>query len=207
MMNLSEKIIHLRKIRGWSQEKLAEELHLSRQSVSRWENGSAQPDAANILQLSNLFEVSADYLLRDELDTDQQVEPRNTKSGNLHSLMIFMLTLEVMALIMQFLSAVILQNTSFTVLSFVPFAAIIGGFEYAYRKQSNQNNSAAGAFRRKFYKISTWLGAYFPIRFLVSALAVFYPRPYSPIVLEGVIVILYLMAATLICLLIRRDTP
>lgn len=207
MMNLSEKIIHLRKIRGWSQEKLAEELHLSRQSVSRWENGSAQPDAANILQLSNLFEVSADYLLRDELDTDQQVEPQNTKSGNLHSLMIFMLTLEVMALIMQFLSAVILQNTSFTVLSFVPFAAIIGGFEYAYRKQANQNNSAAGAFRRKFYKISTWLGAYFPIRFLVSALAVFYPRPYSPIVLEGVIVILYLMAATLICLLIRRDTP
>lgn len=55
-MMLSEKILHLRKQQGMSQENLAEKLNVSRQAVSRWEMGSAQPDAGNILQLSRLLE-------------------------------------------------------------------------------------------------------------------------------------------------------
>ena len=50
-MKLSDKIIQLRKSNGWSQEDLAEKLNVSRQAVSRWEGATAQPDAANILQL------------------------------------------------------------------------------------------------------------------------------------------------------------
>ena len=64
-MKLSEKIVNLRKARNMSQEELAEQLGVSRQAVSRWEVGSALPDASNILQLSKLFGVSADYLLND----------------------------------------------------------------------------------------------------------------------------------------------
>ena len=65
-MKLSEKIVNLRKARNMSQEELAEQLDVSRQAVSRWEVGSALPDASNILQLSKLFGVSADYLLNDD---------------------------------------------------------------------------------------------------------------------------------------------
>ena len=65
-MKLAEKIVYLRKQKGLSQEELAGKLQVSRQAVSRWENGSAQPDAANILQLSKLFGVSADYLLNED---------------------------------------------------------------------------------------------------------------------------------------------
>ena len=65
-MKLSDKIIKLRKAKGWSQEDFAEKLNVSRQAVSRWENGTALPDANNILQLSRLFQVSADYLLNEE---------------------------------------------------------------------------------------------------------------------------------------------
>ena len=65
-MKLSEKIVNLRKARNISQEELAEQLGVSRQAVSRWEVGSALPDASNILQLSKLFGVSADYLLNDD---------------------------------------------------------------------------------------------------------------------------------------------
>ena len=65
-MKLSEKIINLRKARNMSQEELAEQLGVSRQAVSRWEVGTALPDASNILQLSKLFGVSADYLLNDD---------------------------------------------------------------------------------------------------------------------------------------------
>lgn len=72
-MNLSEKILELRKQRGMSQEELAEKLNVSRQSVSRWENGSAQPDASNLSQLTKLFNVTADYLINDDYKNDTDI--------------------------------------------------------------------------------------------------------------------------------------
>lgn len=71
-MKLPKKIVTLRKARGLSQEALAEQLGVSRQAISRWEQGSAQPDAGNLFQLSRLFQVSADYLLDDALDRPPQ---------------------------------------------------------------------------------------------------------------------------------------
>jgi len=65
-MKLSDKLIELRKSKGWSQEDFAEKLDVSRQAISRWENGSALPDAQNILRISKLFCVTADYLLNDD---------------------------------------------------------------------------------------------------------------------------------------------
>jgi len=120
--------------------------------------------------------------------------------------MIFMVTLEVMTLIIQFMSTVILQNVFFGTLSFIPFAAIIGGFEYAYQKKSSEANATTKAFRKKFYQISAWLGAYFPVRFVVTMLAHFYPRPYSAIVLECVILAVYLMTVMLITLSIEKQS-
>lgn len=72
-MKLSNKILSLRKRKGMSQEDLAERLNVSRQAVSRWEMGSARPDASNILQLSKLFGVTADYLLNDDYESDHDV--------------------------------------------------------------------------------------------------------------------------------------
>lgn len=72
-MKLSEKILTLRKQNGLSQEALAEKLNVSRQAVSRWEVGSALPDASNVLQLSKLFGVTADYLLNEDYNSDQDV--------------------------------------------------------------------------------------------------------------------------------------
>ena len=65
---LSDKIYQLRRRFGWSQEELAEKLGVSRQSVSKWESGASQPDVERILQISALFQVSTDYLLKDGLD-------------------------------------------------------------------------------------------------------------------------------------------
>ena len=70
---LSEKIINLRKSRGWSQEELAERLNVSRQSVSKWESGASNPDLDKIVAMSTLFGVSTDYLLKDA--TTEQNEP------------------------------------------------------------------------------------------------------------------------------------
>lgn len=70
MMKLSDKITELRKANGWSRENLAEQLNVSRQAISRWENGTALPDANNILQLSRVFNVTADYLLNEDYSND-----------------------------------------------------------------------------------------------------------------------------------------
>lgn len=66
-MILADKIIELRKKSGWSQEELAEKLGVSRQSVSKWEGALSIPDLDKILLLSEIFGVSTDYLLKDEL--------------------------------------------------------------------------------------------------------------------------------------------
>ena len=71
-MTFSEKLLHKRRQLGLSQEALAEKVDVSRQAVSRWELGTAMPDAAKLLALSDLFGVSVDVLLRDEMDMDGQ---------------------------------------------------------------------------------------------------------------------------------------
>lgn len=65
-MNISYRIVQLRKQQGWSQEELAERLDVSRQSVSKWESGTSIPDINKILQLSEIFGVTTDYLLKNE---------------------------------------------------------------------------------------------------------------------------------------------
>ena len=70
-MILADKIIDLRKRNGWSQEELADKLAVSRQSVSKWESAQSVPDMNRILKLSEIFGVSTDYLLKDELGSEQ----------------------------------------------------------------------------------------------------------------------------------------
>lgn len=73
-MILAEKIIKLRKQQGWSQEDLAMHMGVSRQSVSKWESMASIPDLDKIVKLSELFGVSTDYLLKDEVDDEPAPE-------------------------------------------------------------------------------------------------------------------------------------
>lgn len=205
-MKLSDKLVGLRKSAGMSQEELAEKLNVSRQAVSRWEMGTAMPDAVNILQLSKLFHVTTDYLLNEEYESDADLpQVRAVKADSVHQGMILLVTLEVMSLILQFTAAILLQSTFFTVLSFLPFVAAVGGFEYAYQKKADAQNEKTRQFRRRFYEISVWLGLYFPLRLLVQAVMNCYPRRYDTLVLEGVLAAVYLLTAALITLRIEKQ--
>ena len=66
-MILADKIVTLRKRAGWSQEELAAQLGVSRQSVSKWEGAQSVPDMQKVVQMSRLFGVTTDYLLKEEL--------------------------------------------------------------------------------------------------------------------------------------------
>ena len=70
-MTLGRKIQLLRKEKGFSQERLATEIGVSRQAVSKWELDESSPDTDKIITISRLFGVSADYLLGNELDSKE----------------------------------------------------------------------------------------------------------------------------------------
>ena len=89
-MTMGEKILNLRKARGWSQEELAEQIGVTRQAVSRWESGAAKPDADKIIAVCDLFGVSADYLLRDQYSGEGpsawlEKQPGNALAERVHS--------------------------------------------------------------------------------------------------------------------------
>lgn len=80
-MKLSEKILQLRKSKGMTQEELAELCNVSRQSISKWEADIALPETEKLLLLSEIFRVSLDVLLKDEL-TLSEVKEVHTCGNN-----------------------------------------------------------------------------------------------------------------------------
>lgn len=88
IMKLPDKIIEHRKANGWSQEDFADKLNVSRQAISRWENGTALPDAQNILQISKLFHVTTDYLLNDDYESDRDIPAVKTATAETEALFI-----------------------------------------------------------------------------------------------------------------------
>ena len=77
-MILADKILNLRKKNGWSQEDLAYKLNVSRQSISKWEGAQAIPDINKIIEMAKLFNVTTDYLLKDDIEdityTDENLD-------------------------------------------------------------------------------------------------------------------------------------
>lgn len=90
MMQLSEKLVKLRKAKGLSQLKLAEVMDVSRQAVSRWEAGNAAPSTDNLKYLGSLYNVSLEYLLHDDesepvylnQEPGQESSVKNTKKSS-----------------------------------------------------------------------------------------------------------------------------
>lgn len=69
-MDIAERLQALRKKAGYSQEQVAEMLGLSRQAISKWESGQGKPEIDNIVKLTEIYNVSADYIL---LGTEKEV--------------------------------------------------------------------------------------------------------------------------------------
>lgn len=73
-MTFGEKLLQLRKEKGLSQEALAEQVGTTRQAISKWENNQGFPETEKLLLLSNIFEISTDYLLKDEKSSNHKGE-------------------------------------------------------------------------------------------------------------------------------------
>ena len=73
-MTLEEQIKHYRKQAGLSQEKMAEKIGVSRQAITKWENGTGAPDIANLMAIAELFQISVDELLSNEKPEKKQAD-------------------------------------------------------------------------------------------------------------------------------------
>lgn len=81
IMTIGDKLSKLRKQNNYTQEQLADILGVSRQAISKWESNASYPETEKLIQLSNMYHCSLDYLLRDEMESDDF--NKNGKSVNL----------------------------------------------------------------------------------------------------------------------------
>ena len=126
-MTTGEKIQQLRKEHGMSQEQLAEKITVSRQAVSKWELGESLPDTDNVVQLSDIFDVSTDYLLRDTVKQETDVpivQATSRKITNSYRKRIIIICAVVLVCV---LVSIITRST---LVMFFPFAILFGYIIY-----------------------------------------------------------------------------
>lgn len=91
-MIFSEKLQLLRKSKGFTQEEFAEKLNVSRQAVAKWEAGQAYPDIMNLIQISDMMNVTVDYLVKDR---ECAIAPRKSDNNDVEQLILFRLEANV----------------------------------------------------------------------------------------------------------------
>lgn len=96
-MHIGDQINHLRKKNGLSQDAFAEVFHISRQTVSNWENGKSYPDLEMIIQISNYFEISVDELLKQDYNTVKKIDSQKKKSKIYFVMLVVVIVLSVTA--------------------------------------------------------------------------------------------------------------
>ena len=117
-MTCGEKITLIRKENNLTQEQFAEMMNVSRQSVSKWELGTAYPDTEKLIRISKLFSCSLDYLLKDEIEKkDLILEQESDQRRKDYFLVVF-----------------------FTYLSFAPIFGWILGLYGIYHQKKTINN-------------------------------------------------------------------
>ena len=97
-MTFNEKLVTLRKDSGMSQDALAEKLGVSRQAVSKWENGTAMPETENIIKIAKIFCVETDWLLEHKVLAKPKIEINRQKTIRTVCFIIYILLVGFMLL-------------------------------------------------------------------------------------------------------------
>ena len=204
-MKLGEKLQQLRRQSGLSQEQLAARLTVSRQAVSKWELDETMPDTENVIQLSRLFGVSCDYLLRDEVDEQgaalpAQGEPQPAAPGRahldeqgwIHNATVLSLTVCAVGLLFAIGGALYVTSVDPAVIGIIIQLGGILLFELAAPRMGDGRNAA----RLSFYAIACWLVLFIPLPLLVGGFFALSGRPYRASHLFLFCVLFYVLICT-----------
>ena len=213
-MNFPEKLYSLRKSKNFSQDELAEKLGVSRQAVSRWEMGTAEPSAQNLIELSNLFGVSIDYLLKDEAPPEAKEKEREGENRESAPSPIKakrkcegLFVVSVGLIVCHAIGILNVLPLSFFVVS-IPFATVLWGifcvfhfiniliFELVYRHF--KSIEGAKAHKRRYYRISVWFFSLAPAMFVTCLLAMLGIVPFGTIAIGLLLYLPVCIALTLI---------
>ena len=155
-MKLNEKLLKLRKERGLSQQQLADQLNVSRQSISKWELNESIPDIQNIVAMSQLFDVTTDYLLKDEMEKNQ------VNNNHIDIILVVSTLIIFLGLVLAYMLWNYYQNSICLFIGmFIQVLGIIlfEVFAIPSHKQS---------YQKKFFSINIWLLTLIPIRYFIE---------------------------------------
>ena len=120
-MKFNENLMKLRKEKGLSQEELGNKLNVARQTVSKWELGETTPEMDKLIEMSNIFNITLDELIKDRKDGE---EVNNTNSQKLAGIVI-----KILKGIGIFLIVLVIVNTILIMLGLISFKKTKGAIE------------------------------------------------------------------------------
>lgn len=196
-MTLGEKLQKLRKERKLSQDQLALEMEVSRQSISKWELGESTPDTEHAIALSHFFGVSIDYLLKDDISISDDKELKISQPP--HKSWVSSISVGVM-IIGLLLSTVFWSTFQSWVIASVGIVIQLVAFVYFM-----VNHHYLTDKEQKFVcVIGAWLILLFPSKFFIEVIMNYYPRPRMYFVDLAVIFTFYVVVCGGITLLLNR---
>lgn len=171
-MNIADRIQHLRKIKGISQEELAEKVGVSRQAVSKWESEQSIPDIDKVIIMSEFFEVTTDYILKG-------IEPAPQSNDTRADANIFVIVATALNFIgLAVASAVWYENQ-------MPMALVIGlvfmamgCLVYGVGLSASVIPTSKAKAKRNFWMINIWLLSFIPLSFVYNVLFAHTSAPY-----------------------------
>ena len=206
-MNISEKIMTLRKRENMSQEELANRLNVSRQAVSRWESGAALPDALNILRISKLFDVTTDYILNDDYESDKDIPIVKNTEKEIKSmfdsklLCIIFSAISIAVCFGQIIAFIEYQSVIWSSVITAVTVLIMAIFEVFYKKSGASKDKYYGYY----YKITAVTALYFPSNILGFRIMNLYPRPYSILVPVFLTAVIYVVSVVISFKIINKN--
>lgn len=191
-MNISDRIQNLRKVKGISQEELADKVGVSRQAVSKWESEQSIPDLDKVIIMSDYFSVTTDYILKGIESSEQSVKKPNAN--------IFVIVATVLNFIGLIVSAAVWYGEQ------VPMAFVIGLIFMALGCMVfgvgilSSSESTRRSAKLSFWSINIWLLLFLPLSFIYNVMLVGKAAPYPLIVSQIVAFPVFWVIYIAICL-------
>ena len=169
-MNMADRIQYLRKTKGISQEELANNVGVSRQAVSKWESEQSIPDMEKIIIMSDIFEVTTDYILK---GVEQSKNGEEQVDAN-----IFIIVATVLNFIGLIVSAAVWYEEQIPMalvigLVFMALGCMVFGIGLVCSSKSKKKKA-----ENRFWSINIWLLTFIPLSFLYNVLFTGHTAPY-----------------------------
>lgn len=194
-MNIADRIQHLRKVKGVSQEELADKIGVSRQAVSKWESEQSIPDIDKVIIMSTYFDVTTDYLLKG-------IENPHADEAERPDARIFAIVGTVLDFVGVVIAAALWYEQQLPMALVVGLVFIALGCMVFGVGMINSDQRSKTSAQRTFWIINVWLIAFIPLSFAYNVLFTGTTAPY-PLVANPIIAFaLFWLVYITLCLVV-----